>query len=508
VSLSIENSKPGVTVLVNTSQVGGAVKRQPTSTAFPVGYSTWGPVDTPTTVTSWSDFVGKFGGFDPNSWLAIFCYVFFNLFKGAQAVICRVVGTAAAVATSTLLDRASTPAATLRVDARHPSSKVDVRRTVEAGTAANTVKLTFRSVKLGIKEVYDNFDLSAAAISEINQKSELVRLANLNSATVSPNNLPALAAEAMLTGGNDDFASINAARYIGTDDGTTRTGLQAFNDELLGGGQVAIPGITATAVHAALVAHAERFHRLALLDPPLGSDPDDVITIRRLYGTWYGALTYPWYEALDYAGSGLRMFYPPSAAHAGACAEADRTVGVHKAPANFVIPGALDIERRANGQPQVDDATLELLNGNDINCILRIPEGGIRVYGGRVMTADRRVQMMHETRTLNLIYFSLKIAYRYAVFSVIDGGGQFFRELESVARTFLRGLWRDGALYGQREADAYNVICNDKDNPEEAVEAGRAEVDVGVKLSKAAETIIVKVDNVPLTQDLSVLQGR
>ena len=49
-SLSIENSKPGITVLVNTSQVGSPVKRQPTSTAFPVGYATWGPVDLPTTV--------------------------------------------------------------------------------------------------------------------------------------------------------------------------------------------------------------------------------------------------------------------------------------------------------------------------------------------------------------------------------------------------------------------------------------------------------------------------
>src|SRR5947209_10969148 len=304
-TLAIENTKPGVTVLVNTSQVGSPVKRQPTSTAFAVGYSPWGPVDSPTLVTSWADFVRQFGGFNTNSFLDDFFYIFFNFFAGAQAYVSRVVGSSAAVATKTLNDRAGTPLATLRVDAKYQSSTVDVRVTVEAGTAANTVKLTFRSVALGIKEPYDNFDLSAAAIAEINQKSKLVTLTNLNSATASPNNMPALAAEATLTGGNDDFAGINTARYIGTDDGTTRTGLQAFNDELLGTGQVAIPGITATAAHAALVAHAEAYHRLALLDPPLGSDKDDVIAIRALYGTWYAALAWPWFQASDFAGSGL-----------------------------------------------------------------------------------------------------------------------------------------------------------------------------------------------------------
>ncbi|MET0626568.1 MAG: phage tail sheath subtilisin-like domain-containing protein [Pyrinomonadaceae bacterium] len=503
-SLAIENSKPGVTVLVNQSQVGSVVQRQPTSTAFAVGYAPWGPVDKATTVLSWADYVRQFGGFNSNSYLASFAYIFFNNFKGATAVISRVVGASAAVATNTMMDRAGTPIATLRVDALYPSSTVDVRRKVEAGTATNTVKLTFRSVKLGITEVYDNFDLSAAAIGEINQKSKLVKLTNLASATASPNNLPAVAAEAILAGGNDDFSAINAARYIGTDDGTTRTGLQAFNSELLGTGQVAIPGITSTAVHAALVAHAEAYHRLALLDPPLGSDKGDVAAIRALYGTWYASLAWPWFEARDFSGvTDLKMFYPPSAAVAGACAQADRTVGVHKAPANFVIPEALDVERAAGDQMQADEPTLEYLNGKDVNVILRIPEGGIRVYGARVMTADRRIQMMHEIRLLNLCYYSLKTAYRYAVFSVV--GEALFRELASVARAFLRNLWRSGALYGRKETDAFAVACNENNNPPDDLAAGRVHVDIGVKISPTAETIIVKIDNVPLSQDLGVL---
>ena len=70
-------------------------------------------------------------------------------------------------------------------------------------------------------------------------------------------------------------------------------------------------------------AHAETWHRLALLDPPLASDKDDLVAIRVLYGTWHGALYWPWVEMLDHAGTGLRKFYPPSAFAAGECAKAD-----------------------------------------------------------------------------------------------------------------------------------------------------------------------------------------
>ncbi|MGB8508139.1 MAG: phage tail sheath subtilisin-like domain-containing protein [Pyrinomonadaceae bacterium] len=505
-TLALENTTPGVTVLVNQSQVGSVVQRQPTSTAFAVGYAPWGPVNIPTLITSWSDYVRQFGGFDVNSYLDDFLYVFFNLFKGQQAYVCRVTGALTTLGTLTLLDRAETPVATLRVDAKYPSTRVDLRATVEAGTQTNTVKLTFRSVLLNTREVFDNFDLTADSITRVNQKSKLVKLTNLNSATAAPANLPALRAETSLASGNDAFGSMTASNFVGTDDGTTRTGLQAFNDENLGTGQVAVPGMTTSAVHAALVAHAEAFHRLALLDPPLGSAKQDVIDIRALYGTWYGAISWPWYQALDYAGTSVTKFYPPSGAVAGMCAQADRTVGTHKAPANFVIPGALDVERYSNGQTQVDQATLGVLNGKDINVILRIPEGGIRHYGARVMTADRRVQMMHEIRLLNLFYYSLKVGYAYAVFSVVDGGGKLFRELASVAKTFLRSFWRAGALFGKKEEDAFIVICDTSNNPPDELNVGRVHVDVGVKISPTAETIIIKVDNVPLSQDLSVLQ--
>src|SRR6185369_3970575 len=95
--VAVENSLPGVTVRTNTAQVARAIDRQPSSTAFVVLYSPWGPVNVPTTVTSWPDFVRTFGGFDANSPGADALYIFFQLYSGKNAVVCRVAGAAKAL---------------------------------------------------------------------------------------------------------------------------------------------------------------------------------------------------------------------------------------------------------------------------------------------------------------------------------------------------------------------------------------------------------------------------
>jgi len=508
-SLVVESSKPGVIAIINAGQVARPVERQPTSTFFVVGYSPWGPADTPRVITSWADYVRQFGGFDANSYMDDALYAFFNLFPGAQAIVSRVVGAAAAVDTLSLKDRsADVGINTLRVDAKYPSTRVDVLVTIEDGANDDTFKLTVRSVLLNRKEVYDNRSMAdAASLAEINDKSLLVTVTDLNSATAAPDDNPRALVETALAGGGDDFAGLAAANYIGADDGETRTGLQAFNDESFGTGQVAIPGITTDPTHAALIAHAETFHRLALLDPPLASDKEDVAGIRDNYGTWYGAIYWPWVEVLDFSGSGVKRFIPPSGFAAGECARADRTIGTHRAPANLgSVPTALGVELTAGGVSQTDDNTREFLNSRDVNVITPLPEQGVRVYGARVMTADRRVTMVHQIRLLNLFYYSLKLAYAWAVFAVIDGKGRLFRDLRSTGSAFLRSFWQSGALYGRTEEEAFIVIADDTNNPPEELELGRVHVQVGVKISQTAEQVIVNIDSVPLFQDLNVLQ--
>lgn len=507
----VGSAAPGVQVRLNAGQIARAAQAETASRAFAVGYAAWGPVDVPTVITGWQNYTQRFGNFNLNSFLDDFCYIIFNLFPCDEAVICRIVGANATVATVTVQDRGAGAGQhpTLQINALYPSSSVNVRYTIAAGTQADTFKLTVRSLELNtLPEVYDNLKMDAASLASVNQTSKLVRLVNLGSSNAAPTNLPTLTAETVLAGGNDDFAGITDARFIGTDTGTARSGLQAFNSEEWGTGQVAIPGITTEAAHAALIAHAERFKRTALLDEALGATAQDAVATRALYGTNHGALYWPFEDSLDFAGSGLRKLYPASGYVAGECAKADRQVGTHRAPANLgALPGVLDVERNASGMSQTDEATRAYLNSHDVNVITPLPEQGVKIYGARVMTGDNRVQMVHEIRTLNLIYYQLKRNYQSIPFSVIDGTGRLFREVRSLGESYLRTLWRAGALFGEKEEDAFIVICDRTNNTPETLDAQRLFVQVGVKLSPTAEMVMVDIDNIPLSQDLSILQS-
>jgi phage tail sheath protein FI len=499
--LTIENSLPGITVRTNTAQVARAIDRQPSSTAFVVLYSPWGPVNVPTVVTSWPEFARTFGGFDVNSPGADALYIFFQFYSGKNAVVCRVAGGAKALGTLTLKDKsAGAGVNTLRVDAKYPSTRVDIFATVAAGTSANTFKLTLRSVFFGaaFTEVWDNLTLAAADLDNVNQRSKLITLTNLASVTVAPNNIPKVLVETALAGGSDDFAGLAASDYIGTDTGTTRSGLQTFNDRSYGIGQVAIPGITTDTTHAALFAHGTTYRRYPCPDAPSGSDKSAVAALRANYDT-QSAFLWPWPKMQDVQGGSTLKFYPPSAVMLGECARADMQFGTHRAPANLdVVPGAVDVERYSNGQSQIDDTTREYLNSHQVNVIAPLPNKGIRVYGARVMSSDLRTQFVHEVRMLYMLEYSLQLGLGFAVFSTIDRQGRLFRDLESTIRNFLQPFKDAGALWD------FTVTVDRTDLA--SLSVGRVPVHVLVQLSQTAERIEIFLDNVPLFQDLKLLQ--
>jgi uncharacterized protein len=414
------------------------------------------------------------------------------------------------VGSVTIEDQGEAPQPTLEISAKYPTTEVDISYSIQAGSQPNTFRFFVKSVDLAIAETYDNMVMGdPTSITTVNQKSNLVQITDLGSTNEAPANLPALTALSELPPGDDDFADITDASAIGTDDGNgTRTGLQCFNSEIFGDGQVAIPGFTSLAIMEALDAHANTYHRFAILDPPFGSDAQDLINIRENFGTWYSSIYWPWCLHESFDGSGLQLYYPPSAHAAGACAMADKTIGTQKAPANYVVATCLGVELSANGQSQTDDNTRSLLNQQSINVITPLPEQGVRIYGARVMTIDTRVQMVHEIRLLNLFYYSGKQGYQYAVFAVVDGpNGRLFRDLIASGVAFLQPFWEAGALYGATQDDAFLVVSDASNNPPAALAAQQVTVQWAVAISPTAEQIILLIDNVPLTEALATFVG-
>lgn len=499
-SLTIENTKPGVTALVNTGQVSRPLERQPSSTAFVIGFAIWGPIGVAKVVTSWSEFLRVFGSFHPLGFLADFAYIFFNHFVGRQIVAVRAGGAGAAKGSTTIANRAATPLNTFRFDAKYPSSHADIKVLVADATDTSKVNLRVMSLALKIDERYADIDLRVAAdVATLNAKSRLIDVVLLAASVAGATGRPA-SGVFTLTGGTDGSAGFDVT--------TLNTYLAQFADENLGTGQVLIPGYSGSANNAALIAHAESYNRMALLDSVLTNQPSDVIASVDLSRSSFAAIYYPWVQLQQLDGSGLKKFYPPSIFAAGACAQVDRTIGTHKAPANIKVPLALDVERNTDGTSVINDGVRELLNSKQVNVIAPIQGEGIKIYGARVLypAGETRVRFVHERRMLNLIYYTAKIGYAWAVFAVVDGQGRLFRDLKSAGQVFLRNLYRDGGLFGATEKEAFVVVADSTNNPPDELEQGRVHVQLGVKLSATAEIIFINIDSVPLSQDLSVLQ--
>lgn len=109
-------SYPGVYV---EEVAGGArpIDSAGTSTAAFVGLAERGPDDQAVRVTSWDDYVRRFGGFVRGGYLAQSVWAFFNN-GGRQCYIVRVTPSDAAAAEATLVNRAGTPTAGVRFIAR------------------------------------------------------------------------------------------------------------------------------------------------------------------------------------------------------------------------------------------------------------------------------------------------------------------------------------------------------------------------------------------------------
>src|SRR5262249_48954262 len=95
----------------------------------------------------------------------------------------------------------------------------------------------------------------------------------------------------------------------------------------------------------------------------------------------YGAIYFPWIEVFDPATT-QNILVPPSGHLAGIYARVDTTRGVHKAPANEVIRGALGVQAPLSKEDQAG------LNPEGIN-IIRQFNGNITVWGARTLASGQ-----------------------------------------------------------------------------------------------------------------------
>jgi phage tail sheath protein FI len=299
-----------------------------------------------------------------------------------------------------------------------------------------------------------------------------------------------------------DGSKPEAGNYIGTIENETRKGLVALEtvDEVnilaipdlmytFGGGNGNESRDDVEQVQLAMIRHCENLKdRFAILDPIKGHTVQNVLEWRMdNLDSKYAALYYPWIKVSDPIGAenSTSRFVPPSAHIAGIYARSDTERGVHKAPANEVVSGVIELEKTVTTGEQ------DILNPKGINCIRAFPGRGIRVWGARTISSDSLWKYINVRRLFIYIEESIEESTQWVVFEPNDE--KLWGRVKATITEFLTRVWKDGALMGTKAEEAFFVKCDRTTMTQSDIDNGKLIVVIGISPVKPAEFVIFRI---------------
>jgi phage tail sheath protein FI len=499
-----------------------------TSTTGFVGQTERGPGQ-PTLVTSFVEYQRWFGGFlDPSvSFLPFAAKGFFD--NGGQRVfIARVAGTGAVEATLQ-------PTANFTLEAIGPGqwgNRIFARilpSTLQSQGAPVGFRLTLlyyqtmpplplvdptstRSQDLAnplrrepnAVEDYDNLRIDPQnqdyPLTVINSASQLIHIPDPQ----APFALPPPTPFTQLSGGTDGATPLTFDDYTGAPGGNVppnindRRGLAALETVneislLCVPDEVILPDLTGEIVN-----QCQRLrYRFAIVhyNTTAGGHEGNVNNIRPPLDTSYAAIYYPFIRVLN----PVTLDYPliPCGGHvAGIYAATDIDRGVHKAPANVEVAGILtrDLDpRRKPLEFLVTKGQQDILNPLGVNVIrdFRADGRGIRVWGARTMSTDSQWKYVNVRRLFIFVEQSIDRGTQWVVFEPNDEP-TWARVRRSITN-FLITVWRNGALMGTTQDEAFFVKCDRTTMTQDDIDNGRLICYVGIAPVKPAEFVIFRI---------------
>jgi phage tail sheath protein FI len=481
-----------------------------TATAAFVGFTEKGPVNQPTLVTSWPQYTRTFGDFIEGAYLPMSMFSYF-MNGGGNAYVVRIgadgdggssEGAPAALmsyALATLTGPEGKPAATVRSLApAAEATDVSVEITDASEPAEDTFKL--QVLKGGkVVETYDNVGLKRgpnSVVTAVKQQSKLILIEEVKSGSVL---VPVKGVTALAVPEPEpaSLPELTPDSYVGdVSDRTGFGGLEALEDvtmlvvpDLMSAYQRgALDAEQVKAIQLGMIAHCELMSdRVAIVDAPPGLNAQQIREWRMDfagYDSKYAALYWPWIKVLDPA-TGKPTMMPPSGAVAGIWARNDDTRGVHKAPANEVVRGAIALELN------ITKGEHDTLNPVGVNCIRSFPGQGIRIWGARTLSSDPEWRYLNVRRLFNFVEKSILLGTNWVVFEPNDPA--LWDRVRRTIAMFLRRVWQSGALFGRTPAEAFFVKCDEENNPPENRDVGILTVEIGIAPVKPAEFVVFRL---------------
>ncbi|MGH4021589.1 MAG: phage tail sheath family protein [Pseudonocardiaceae bacterium] len=481
-----------------------------TAVAAFVGLAAQGPYNTPTLVTNWNQFTQTFGEFVQDSYLAHSVYGYF-LNGGGACYVVRIGGNDAADGKGSagkkkeLTEGPQAMLGSYRVIALDGGTSSAPQLTVQVAdpSGEDPPEGSFKLVVKRGNKVEETFDPVTTArgkdnvVTVVAERSKLIRIEETTtgaalakpektSVTLQPA-APPTATPSRLAA--DDYVGDVAERTgFGGLEAVDEITMLAVPDLMSAYQQGAIDAEGVQAVHVAMIAHCELMgDRMAILDPPPGLNPQQIKEWRTNgggYDSKYAALYYPWPKVFD-PSTGSNIHVPPSGHMAGIWARNDDTRGVHKAPANEVIRGAVALET------QITKAEHDLLNPLGVNCLRAFPARGLRVWGARTLSSDPAWRYLNVRRLFNYLEESILNGTQWVVFEPNDDA--LWARIRRTIGAFLVTEWRKGSLFGLTPDEAFYVKCDRETNPAEGIDAGQVICEVGVAPVKPAEFVIFRL---------------
>ena len=486
-----------------------------TSTAAFVGFTTKGPLDEATLITSFDDYERLYGGIrdlgsTPEGDPMGFSVAAFFLNGGTKAYVHRV-ATGAVAATADLPEES-------------PPDDYLIFTAINAGVWANDLVVRI-SPKAGATDVYTvevgRYAVAGDTTSDFNV---LENFSDVSLDDTSPRYITAVlngvsanvTVNVTITGSLSSppfgISSSSEATLGGGADGSD-AGLADYNEvfdaflKVRDINMLCLPGhpwdtSADQSIIQAAISHAETTkNRMVIIDPATGTGSEltqeSDVTDLSLPTQTYTAFYYPWVKVANpyfdeerNPGAPTTLLVPPCGYAAGTWSKTDGRRGVWKAPAG-VETQLLGI---AGLEHTVEDAEQDFLNPLGVNALRTLPGYGRVIWGSRTLStkADPEWRYVPVRRTAMFIEESLYNGIQWAVFE--PNSHQLWSSLRLNVESFMDGLFRSGAFQGEKASDAYFVRCGLGDTMTQAdVDRGQVIVIVGFAPLKPAEFVIVRL---------------
>jgi phage tail sheath protein FI len=467
-------------------------------------------VGKPTLVTNWTQYTQKFGGFVKGAYTPDSVYGYFA--NGGS--ICYIVslktigqaepgaGKAAAAEVLALPDKKK-PALTFKAKQNGPAGNnitVEVKSAAASGDTGDGKAIAPTTFNVVVKvdgqsaETFNDVSLGKGDTNVhtvLETKSRLITVEVVGKGDLMPAD-----GTYTLAGGEIPTKNVSLADYQGSvAERRGLGGLEPIDDvtmicapdlmQAYESGEIDMKGVQS--VQQSIIDYCELVrYCFCILDCPPGLMPQEMKEWRMAvnYDSTRAALYYPWIEVSDQT-TGKTKLLPPSGHMAGVYARTDSTRGVHKAPANELVRACIGLG------VNVTKGEHDLLNPIGVNVIRSFPGRGIRIWGARTLSSDASWRYINVRRLFNMVEESIERGTQWVVFEPNDPflWSRVTRDVSS----FLRMVWRSGALFGLAPENAFYVKCDAETNPPEARDLGQLVVEIGMAPVKPAEFVIFRI---------------